>query len=146
MSTYLREVTMEDAEMILEWRNDAVTRKNSFSEDEIDLETHKNWLGRRLEDEGCALYMLMDVGECVGHLRIDKIGEVGELSYMIAPDRRGQGYGKKMIELAQQMVTEDVKVLVGLVKEDNIASGKCFLANRYNEIRGGNVICYVKSL
>lgn len=146
MNAYLREVTMEDAEMILKWRNDVVTRENSFFKDEIALETHKNWLSGKLTDENCALYILEDGGECVGHLRIDKIGEVGELSYMIAPDRRGRGYGRKMIELAESVVGRDIKVLTGLVKEENVPSGKCFLANHYNEIRGGNIICYIKSL
>ena len=38
MGIKLRPATIEDAEMILEWRNYAVTRANSFTKEIITLE------------------------------------------------------------------------------------------------------------
>ncbi|MBQ8823225.1 MAG: GNAT family N-acetyltransferase [Lachnospiraceae bacterium] len=144
MSIYLRKATLADAEMILEWRNDAVTREHSFSKDEITLETHTNWMKNKLADVSCTMYILMDGEACVGQLRIDKVDNVGEISYMIAPDKRKMGYGKRIIALAEEIVSGDIKALMGLVEKVNEPSKKCFQASGYAEFIGGETICYIK--
>lgn len=146
MGTYLRTATLADAEMILKWRNDAVTRANSFSKDEIALDTHIKWMEGRLSDEASAMYIMMDGESCVGQLRIDKVKGVGEISYMIAPDERKKGYGKQIIALAQEVAGADIKALMGLVEKANAPSAKCFLANDYAEFVGGTELCYIKIL
>jgi len=146
MSFYLRPANLDDAEIILEWRNDMQTRENSFSKDLIDLDTHLKWFERKLSDDNCFLYILMDDSERVGQVRIDRIGDVGEVSYMIAPDRRGRGYGKQIIKLIGEEAGSKVKVLVGLVESFNEASRKCFVADGYSEFVGGEMVCYIKIL
>lgn len=146
MGTYLRKATLADAEMILEWRNDAVTREHSFSKEEISLESHIKWMQRKLADENCAMYILMDEEACVGQLRIDKVDNVGEISYMIAPNKRKMGYGKRIIALAEEIDGDDIKALMGLVEKVNEPSKKCFQASGYAEFVGGETICYIKVL
>jgi len=146
MKIYLRKATMDDAELILEWRNDPVTREASFTKDIIDLETHKEWFRRKLESPECFLYILMDDTESVGQLRIDRVNDVGEISYMIAPEKRGMGYGKRIIQLAETSSPAEIRVLTGLVEKTNEASRKCFLFNDYTELTGGEICCYIKTI
>ena len=83
MSIYLRPADREDAQIILEWRNDKQTRENSFSKDVIDSDTHLKWFEAKLADADCFLYILMDEDERVGHIRIDRVNDIVEVSYMI---------------------------------------------------------------
>ena len=46
----LRPAVMDDAEIVLEWRNDETTRNNSFSKDIISLDVHKKWYKNKLDD------------------------------------------------------------------------------------------------
>lgn len=146
MNLFLRKAAMTDAEMILKWRNDPVTRMASFTKNEIDLEAHKKWYSAKLESPDCFLFIMMHDSECVGQLRIDRMNDIGEISYMIAPEKRGMGYGKKIIALADGAVPADLSVLTGLVESSNEASRKCFLRNGYTELTGGNIFCYIKTL
>ena len=143
---YLRDASIEDVEMIFEWRNDFATRCNSFSNNIIDMESHTKWFNRKLSETNCYLYILMDGEECVGQIRVDKVGDVGEISYLIAPDKRGKGYGKQILKLVEQSVDENIKVMVGFVKIDNQPSRRCFIANNYSEFIEIDIVCYIKAL
>ena len=46
----LRPVTMQDAELILEWVNDPLDRANSYSSEPITLDEHLAWLKRSLSN------------------------------------------------------------------------------------------------
>ena len=146
MNAYLRKATLDDAKIILEWRNDPLTRENSFSKDLIDPETHIKWFNSKLSDENCFMFILVDGTERVGQLRIDKVNDIGEISYMIAPNKRKMGYGKQIIKLAEGAVSSDIKVLAGLVESSNEASKKCFIGNDYSEFTSENITCYIKLL
>ena len=145
----LRKAVMDDAELILKWRNDEKTRENSFSSDVIALEDHIKWLSRKLEDSKCHMYMLEDGGEAVGNIRLDILDndDVGEISYMIAPDKRGQGYGTAILSLVEDKAREHgIKTLTGLVKDENVASKKCFEKAGYACASGGTIAAYIKPM
>ncbi|MDB5888528.1 MAG: GCN5-like N-acetyltransferase, partial [Rhodocyclales bacterium] len=46
----LRPATLQDAALLLDWRNDPLTRLSSHSADEIPLDEHLAWLNRILGD------------------------------------------------------------------------------------------------
>ena len=140
----LRPVTMEDAECILAWRNDEDSRKNSFHSDLIDWEAHVAWLTKKLDNEECMLYMVSDGTEDVGHIRLDISDKIGEISYMVAPEKRGKGYGSALLKLISTTPLLGVKALVGLVQKKNAVSGKCFLTAGFTCFAGGDTDCYVK--
>lgn len=146
MDLFLREADRNDAQIILEWRNDPFTRNNSFTKERIDFDTHLKWYMRKLADENCFMYILMDKTEKIGQIRIDKVNDIGEISYIIAPDKRGMGYGKKIIELSERIVSNNIKALTGLVENTNEASKKCFQSNHYSEFFGRDITCYIKIL
>lgn len=140
----LRPVTMEDAELILSWRNDAESRKNSFSQEEILVETHREWLSRKLDDGNCQMLLMTDDDKPVGQIRIDNINHIGEISYLIAPACRGFGYGTDILVQCEKSLKEETEVLAGLVKADNKASMKCFERAGYTKLDGKDVNCYMK--
>ncbi len=146
MNVQLRAVTMEDAEQILEWRNDAATRANSFQKELIDMESHVNWLAGKLQDENCHMYIMVDRDMPVGQIRIDEVNHIGEISYMIAPSMRGKGYGKKILKLAEQSPAEGLQVLMGMVEDANESSKKCFRSNGYAEFVGKDCVCFIKTI
>ncbi len=146
MSIFLREANTNDAQIILEWRNDPLTRNQSFSKEWIDMDTHLHWYHNKLSDKNCLMFILMDGTERIGHLRIDRVNDIGEISYMIAPAKRKMGYGKKIIELSESIVPHDIKALTGLVQNTNESSKKCFIDNLYSEFSAGDIICYIKTL
>ncbi|WP_029231888.1 GNAT family N-acetyltransferase [Butyrivibrio sp. VCB2006] len=141
----LRRATMDDALDVLVWRNDETTRQNSFTQDLISQEDHLKWFKRKLEDENCIMYILED-GTSVGSIRLDVTDNIGEISYMIAPDKRGKGYGKKILKLVEQTSEAgEIKSLVGFVNESNPASAKCFESNGYVKLIANNIYCYIKT-
>ena len=146
MALYLRKATIEDAEDILRWRNDPSSRENSFTKDEIDLDSHMAWFSRKLCEYDCFMYILMDDQNKAGNIRVDVEDGVGEISYMIAPECRGKGYGKKILELVEPEVSGKVKSLVGYTLKCNKPSSKCFTTNGYTESEDEDSYCYTKNL
>ena len=146
MSVNLRKATIEDAQDILDWRNDPVTRESSFTKEEIDLETHMAWFKKKLADESCHMFILVDGDKKVGNIRVDVEDKTGEISYMIAPNSRRKGYGRKIIALVEPEVSSAVTTLVAYTLKDNPASAKCFSANGYTREDGADSIKFTKSL
>lgn len=105
---------MDDAELLLKWRNDPAVRASSFTTAPVELEGHKAWLASKL---GTArLYIAEAHGVPVGQIRID--GDV--LSFSVASEHRGQGYGTAMVF---SVMTQP---LVAQVKPSNTASCRVF--------------------
>lgn len=132
----LRVATVEDCDMIFEWANDAVVRKNSFSSSLIKYEDHVKWYKKVMETSDIKQYILVVDEQNVGQARINVDDKIAEISYSIAPHYRGNGYGELIISLIPEVVKSDfpnVKTLVAQVKLDNIASQKAFKNNSYTE-------------
>ena len=142
----LRPAVMDDAEIVLEWRNDETTRNNSFSKDVISLDVHKKWYKNKLDDNACLMFIMEDENKKVGQLRIDRVDDIGNISCMIAPSSRGLGYGKQMVSMCEAVLPKDIHVLMCFVEEHNIPSKKCFIDNGYAEFIAGNISCFIKTL
>jgi RimJ/RimL family protein N-acetyltransferase len=99
---HMRKVTMEDARMLFNWRNDWETRKHSRNPGPVTWDEHCAWLRDRIEDAAVPHRMLRvfedNGGSLVGVVRADeREGGAYELSYTVAPDRRGRGLGRLMV-------------------------------------------------
>lgn len=143
---YLREVEERDRELLFRWANDAETRSRSFSQAPITWEEHTAWFARMRADENCLHWILMASGEesgdaareqqtgavrPAGTVRAARDGDGGSyrISYSIAPECRGRGYGTIILELAKSWTAAfcpGCKYLYGEVKADNAASVRCF--------------------
>ncbi len=143
---YLRRAEMSDAEDILRWRNDEETRANSFNREEISLLSHMNWMKKKLSQEDTYMFILMDGDTKVGNIRVDVMDDIGEISYCVAPECRGRGYGTEMITLVEKEMPPKVSALTGLTLKSNKASGRCFIKNGYTASDAGDALCYSKGL
>lgn len=113
----LRKATMDDAETLFRWRNDPLTRQNSFTTDEVPWESHIKWLEASFQNPNRALY----IAEC-GTVRADIQGDRVELSWTVAPEIRGKGFGKAMVACAVSLYPDFI--LTASIKPGNVASEK----------------------
>lgn len=121
----LRPAKLSDAQMLLLWRNDPLTRSNSRMQGAISQEEHQVWLTGVLASKGSLFYIAEDDGHPVGCVRAQK-GELTteltwELSWTIAPNARGKGYGKAMVVKFVRELLANVPV-TACIEEGNIAS------------------------
>ena len=133
---FLREAKWEDMEQFFLWANDKEVRKNSFSMDPISYEEHQEWYEKKLEEETTQMYILCDGSLEVGSLRLEYDAQGAEISYSIAPEYRGHGYGKELISLAEQEVRRWAEmsgkaVIKAQVKPGNQASKRIFTEAGY---------------
>jgi UDP-2,4-diacetamido-2,4,6-trideoxy-beta-L-altropyranose hydrolase len=131
---YLREASMDDSQMIWSWANDAVTREASFSSAPIPWETHSAWFSRKLTDpQHVMLIALSDSMEPLGQVRYQIQGNEADISINLAPERRGAGYGSRILKLADKWLfrKDVVKTIHAYIKPDNLASKKAFTKAGY---------------
>ncbi|MBE6099365.1 MAG: GNAT family N-acetyltransferase [Anaerovibrio sp.] len=145
---YLRPATVDDARLIFEWANDPEVRENSFNTDDILWDDHLAWFNRTLADESTLLFILMKDDAPVGQVRLVN-SDKWQISYSIASVYRGQGYGKLILQLAEnELVVEGHggEKLYAEVKMDNIASQKIFTGLDYwmSESEHVGALAYVK--
>lgn len=93
----LRPATADDAERLFDWRNDPDTRANSGDTREIDWPEHVAWLNRALSDPARRIFIVEAVGRPVGTIRADRRNDIWELSWTVAPEARGRGFGRTMV-------------------------------------------------
>ena len=74
----IQRMNMEHAHFLFEWRNDEVTRTNSFSSEKIEWEAHVSWIERKAKEPehhliffsgsmGILLSILAVQGVCYGN-------------------------------------------------------------------------------
>ena len=144
MGLTLRQAAMDDAMDILKWRNDPASVDGSFTKGKITVPEHLEWLKKKLASDKCYMFILEEDGEKSGLVRVDREGNMGELSIMIETEKRGRGFGNEIMALVEKSLPSEIKGLVGFVLADNKASRKMCLANGYNEFIAGDVTCYIK--
>ena len=104
--------TIENADLLLEWRNDPETRKASHSIAEIQREESLSWLSRTLTDANRKLYIAEEDGIPVGTVRADWSGGTWELSWTVSPSARGRGVAKRMIAILAQQISDPIRAEV----------------------------------
>lgn len=133
MTLCLRKATRDDAETLFRWRNDPDTRENSFQTEPIPYEGHVAWLDKTLRDSAQEIYILCEGDTPIGQVRLSMETGIATVSYSIDVAYRAQGYGKAILQLAENLCVERGKscVLRGYVKKKNVASQMIFEALGY---------------
>ncbi len=147
MNLVLRKADENDVDILFEWANDEVVRKNSFSTKPILYDEHVQWYKKLLEDPNRVQYILEKVDQdsiiLVGQIRIDinMDEQCAEIGYSIATEYRGMGYGKAMLHMLNEEAKREypfIQKLVAKVKPTNVASYKVFIDSgyelKYNEL------------
>jgi RimJ/RimL family protein N-acetyltransferase len=145
---FLRGLLDRDAAMLLRWRNDPETRRNSIRTEEVSQEEHAKWVQDRiLIHTGSVLIADID-NVSVGVVRMDwnDSDDACDLSFTVAPEHRGKGYGFAMVARALEQIRGDVRV-TALVKLSNEASRRIFEKLGFQVIDSeGELLMYAKDL
>ncbi len=136
-NVYLRRAGREDAELFFKWVNEPAVRANSFNTEPISWENHQKWFEKLLVDDMIRIYVLLQDNTSVGQVRLAFEDNKWQISYSIAAAYRGQGYGKIILQLAENELIMDGHAgdtLFAEVKTDNIASQRIFTRLGYREV------------
>jgi RimJ/RimL family protein N-acetyltransferase len=94
----LRPATEQDRDLLLSWRNDNGTRSAALCSAPVLDDEHDRWLKASLSSATRRIYVAEDQGVPVGTLRTDQREDGIELSWTVAPEARGRGLGKRIVE------------------------------------------------
>lgn len=127
----IRPATLEDAEPLWLWRNEASARRISRHSDPICWSDHWAWLQRTLATPERHLLVAERGGEAVAVVRFDRIADpcpTYEVSINVRPDARGGGVGKEALTKSFQyfLGREGSAHLLATVHASNGASLRIF--------------------
>lgn len=113
---YIREMTYEDTDHIVEWRNKDSVRKNFIYQALFTRESHENWIRTMIETGKVVQMMIceMATGRAVGSVYIrdiEPIHKKAEYGIFIGEDdARGKGYGTAAAKLMIKYCFEERKL------------------------------------
>lgn len=125
----LRTASIEDAEMLREWRNDREVRAASRNTAEVEPEEHMRWLGEALGDPDCDLLIVELDGEPIGQVRFDRRPRnEREISVSLREPSRRRGLGAEVIRAGVEWTrrSTDAGRIVAEVRADNEQSLRAF--------------------
>lgn len=130
---YLRRANLADREMLFMWVNEENCRKYSLNTSYITYEEHVKWFENKMQSNDCFLYIFYAKNTPLGQIRVDIKDNIGVISFSIDYHYRGQGLGKKVLELIEDVpeVKSRLNILKGIVKYENIASKRSFDSLHY---------------
>lgn len=105
----LRQATLQDADLLLKWRNDTSTRLASHNAAVIQEDAHLSWLRECLSNPNRKLLIAQENGVAVGTVRADYSNGEWQLSWTVAPDKRGRGVAKRMVALLAQQIVDPIR-------------------------------------
>lgn len=135
-NVYLRPAATSDVRMFFDWANEPAVRKNSFNTAEIVWENHVKWFHKVLSDDDTKIFVLMVNENPVGQVRLAREEHRWLISYSIAVECRGQGYGKLLLQMMEKEMSNNGykgKELLAEIKSDNIASQRILNGRGYHE-------------
>jgi RimJ/RimL family protein N-acetyltransferase len=119
----LRPATLADAPFLYAIRNDPQTRAASRNSKELSYADHYHWFNLSLSNPTRRIFIAEFVTEsgemAIGSGRFDRVNGSEVLSWTIAPDQRGKGYGTALVAALADF---DKGKLIAYIKEDNVAS------------------------
>lgn len=111
---YLREMTYEDTENIVNWRNSDSVRKNFIYQARFTKESHENWIRTMVETGKVVQMMICETAtkKAVGSVYvrdIDRTHHKGEYGIFIGEaSARGRGYGTAAARLMIRYCFEEL--------------------------------------
>jgi UDP-2,4-diacetamido-2,4,6-trideoxy-beta-L-altropyranose hydrolase len=135
----LRSVRESDCRLLFAWAEDPVARAASFHSAPISWEDHSRWFAERLRDPQSVIYIGENAaGEPVGVVRFQIKGDTAVLSVNVAPEFRGQGWGRELIAFSTRLLVRarPIRRIDAFVKPENQASIRLFEASGFRRAVG----------
>lgn len=95
----LRKATLADADRLLKWRNDELTRLFSLNPKPVTQQEHMVWLQNSLINKQRLLLIAEIDNNAIGTVRADSQRKINTISWTLSPDYRGKGLAKEMVAL-----------------------------------------------
>lgn len=129
-----------DADLLLGWANDPVTRAAGFHHGMIERDTHVRWLADRLASPSTRLWIGRSGNRPVGQVRIEaELDGTAEVGIAIAPEARGRGFGTALLRAAIEAARNDpdlgIRRLIARVRVGNVASVRLFESAGFRLVR-----------
>lgn len=146
----LRNVTREDAEVLLNWRNLPSVREFSKSSNEIEVATHEKWLLGRISNPllNEFFFIIEQAGSSAGTVRADLVADsVFEISVIVDSNYRGRGIAEEAINLLLKQLKEKYpnSEIRADVHKDNLKSINLFKKIGFKEFgQAGNFRLFKK--
>jgi RimJ/RimL family protein N-acetyltransferase len=123
----LRPASEMDESLLLTWANDPVTRAAGFAPDPIAPDEHRLWLAARIRSTSSRLLIGMLGDTPIGQIRLDpEPGGRVEVGIAIAPQARGQGIGRRLLQAAMDEARADASLgataFTARIRPENAAS------------------------
>ena len=132
--------SMDDAALLLKWRNDPLTRSMSVATEEIDWESHIEWLTGKISRNDSDIYVVHHKDLPIASIRCEQKEGYSEISWVMAPEHRGRGLGKQML---LEFVRRYKNKYLATIRIENIASQKiCTFAGFNNFTNDGGLLFY----
>lgn len=124
----LRPASPDDAPVLLAWRNDPETCRQSATSTPVDESTHRAWLAASLSSADRRLYVALHDGVACGTVRMDREPhEAWEVSITVAPEVRGRKLAAAMlVALEERAKAEGARLFTARIRRDNAASVAAF--------------------
>lgn len=135
----LRPASIDDANILFQWRNNIETRIASHINNKINWDEHIKWLKLTLENKNKKLFIAEEHGIAVGTVRAEYADNACKLSWTVSPDTRGKGIGKKMLGLLANKINEPIHAEI---KKGNEASSRIAEHSGMKLVREDNNILY----
>ena len=124
----LRSTIFDDQLLYFEWANDPAVRNFAIRIGSIPIKGHIEWFIKKMESKNTFMYVLEYQNQPVGQIRFDLVNGNYEIDYSIAKYLRGQGLGRKIVEMginSFNKISPNSKYRA-LVSSENFASIKIF--------------------
>jgi UDP-2,4-diacetamido-2,4,6-trideoxy-beta-L-altropyranose hydrolase len=124
----LRPARTDDADRVMEWRNDGDAVRFSVTGRPVSETEHRRWFTAMLADGHVRLWIAEESGEAVGQVRLDATEGTGTVSIAVARGHRGRGLAVPMLRALIEVVAADgdVRRLKALTHPDNASSLRAF--------------------
>jgi RimJ/RimL family protein N-acetyltransferase len=132
----LRTATVHDRDLLLEWRNDPLTRRFAFNPAEVAPDEHAAWFARVMRNEHVAIFVAEERGAPVGQVRLERTGtDDAEVHIVVAPGARGRGLASELLGgAAREAARGGIERLSARVLETNGASLRAFARAGFREV------------
>ena len=148
-----RTAKLEDAALLLAWRNNPSVREFSLHSGVIQNDEHMDWFTARLERvQHEPFFLFVADYESIGMSRLDFMFESTdkyEISILVDPNQQGKGFGTKILNMtcgAFFSLNPD-KTIIANVHQHNSVSQKLFLKAGFQLINSvGNFFQFEKTI
>ena len=126
-NTTLRVANKNDVELIFNWANDSLVRKNSYDSNRIKLEDHKKWFFKKIKDRSILFLIALVNNKPAGLVRFAIGEEYSVVGVLVSKAYRGQKLASEFLKESSRNYFETYsQPILAYIKDINKASIKSF--------------------